>query len=245
MTSLTVARRAPNPERRFYLSMVSIVIATIVLGFARSFFLRPLFPGVHAPHEIWFYLHGVVFTAWLALLFSQAWLMSAGNPALHKRLGVAAYALVPLMIFMGLVGSLIAARRPGGFIDIPVPPLKFLIVPIYDIALFAGFAGSALLLRRRPQFHKRLMLLSTIALAEAGIARWPFEPYLSGGDASVWTLALFLLPMIAWDLYSQKRPHPATLIGALFLLTEAPLRNLIMESGSWLRFARWATGLLG
>jgi uncharacterized membrane protein YozB (DUF420 family) len=245
MTLSVAAIRAANPERRFYQAMILAILACIGLGFSRSFFLRPLFPGVHAPTEVWFYVHGVIFTLWLALLFTQASLIGNNNVALHQRLGVAAFGLVPLMIFMGLVGALIAARRPGGFIDIPAPPLEFLIVPVADMLWFGALAGLALSYRREPQVHKRLILLASIALTEAGIARWPFEPYVSSPPFAFWTKILLLLPLIGWDLYSRKRLHPVTLWGGLFLISEGPVREFISHTTLWLAFAKWSTGLLG
>ena len=244
MSISAIESRASNPERRFYQGMVIAVIAMIVLGFARSFFLRPFFPGVHAPSEIYFYLHGVVFTLWLALLFTQVTLVGAGNVALHRKLGVTGFVLVPLMIVLGAVGGAIAAHRPGGFIDIPTPPLEFLVVPYADLVVFGGFALSALFLRAYPQAHKRLMLLAVIAIAEAGIARWPFEPYTSTPPLAMWTTAALVIPLIVWDFYSRRRIHPATAIGALVLVAEGPVRDAISHTVWWLSFAKWATGLV-
>jgi len=245
MAIAMAAPRAANPERRFYRLMILALIVSVALGFSRSFLLRPFFPGVHAPAEPFFYIHGSVFTAWLALLFAQASLIGARNVALHRRLGVAGFVMVPLMVVLGTVGGLIAARRPGGFIDIPLPPLEFLVVPLAGMALFAGLAGAGLLLRHNPQAHKRLMLLATIAIAEAGIARWPFEPYISVPPVAFWTTAAFVLPMVFWDLYSQRRIHPATLVGGVLIAASGPLREALSHTASWLAFAKWATGLLG
>jgi uncharacterized membrane protein YozB (DUF420 family) len=244
MSMSVAAGRAAISERRFYQWMVYAVVAMIVLGFARSFFLRPFFPGVHAPTEVFFYLHGAVFTLWLALLLTQVSLVSAGNIALHRRLGVAGFVIVPLMIALGAIAGVIAAHRPGGFIDIPAPPLEFLVVPYADIVAFGGFAGAALLLRGTPQAHKRLMLLAVIAIAEAGIARWPFEPYLSTPSAPMWTTAALVIPMIAWDFYSRRRIHPATAIGAIVLVAEGPVRDAISHTAWWLSFAKWATAFV-
>ena len=47
------------------------------------------------------------------------------------------------------MGSLIAAARPSGFIDIPMPPLQFLVVPFNLIVLFAVFVTLAILNRGR------------------------------------------------------------------------------------------------
>ena len=236
--------RASNSERRFYQGMVIVVIAMIALGFARSFILRPLFPGVHAPKELFFYLHGIVFTLWLALLFTQVSLVGAGNIALHRRLGVAGFVLLPLMFVVGAIGGVIAAHRPGGFIDIATPPLEFLVVPYADLVVFSGFAAAALLLRTRPQAHKRLMLLAAIAISEVGIARWPFEPYVSVPAAAMWTTAALVVPLLIWDFYSRRSIHPATAIGALVLVAEGPVRDAISHTGWWLAFAKWATSFV-
>jgi uncharacterized membrane protein YozB (DUF420 family) len=238
------AGRAVNLERRSYMAMVLAILACVVLGFSRSFFLRPFFPGVHAPAEPYFYVHGAVFTLWLGLFFTQVTLIGSRNARLHMRLGVAAYALVPLMVVLGSIGALIAARRPGGFIDVPVPPLQFLIVPLYELALFAVFAGLGLAWRKTPQTHKRLMLLASIALLEAAMARWQFEPYLSSPAAAFWTQCAFLLPMIGWDFHSRGRVHPVTLWGGLLLVSSGPLRDAISHTGAWMSFAKWATGLV-
>jgi len=225
--------------------MTVVIVAAVVLGFSRSFFLRPLFPGVHAPTEIFFYIHGTVFALWLALLATQASLVNAGNVALHRTLGIAGFVMVPLMVVLGLIAGAIAAHRPGGFIDIPVPPLQFLIVPYVGIALFAIFTGTGLALRGHPMAHKRLMLLGTIVIAEAGIARWPFEPYISVPPLATWTTAALVLPIAIWDFYSTRRIHPATAFGAVVLFADGPVRDWISHTAPWLAFAKWATGLVG
>ena len=205
MAVALAAGRSADPERRFYQAMVIAIIASILLGFAQSFFLRPLFPAKHAPGEAWFYIHGVLFTGWLALFCAQVTLIGSNRVALHRQLGVAGYVFIPLMLFMGLVGTLIAARRPGGFFDVTVPPLEFMVVPIYELLLFALFAALALVWRKTPQTHKRFMLLAAISLVEAGTARWPFEPFTTIPAVAFWTQAAFLIPLVGWDLYSRKK----------------------------------------
>lgn len=243
MTMSVTADRSTNPERRFFQWMVIAVTMAVALGFSRSFLLRPLFPTVHAPKEIFFYVHGLVFVLWFVLLVTQASLVSAGNVALHRMLGVSAYVLMPMMIVLGTIGGAIAAHRPGGFIDIPVPPLEFLIVPYAGLLLFGLFIGAALLLRGNPPAHKRLMLIGTFVIAEAGIARWPFEPYISVPPLAMFTAAAFVIPIAIWDLYSRRNIHPATVIGAVVLFAEGPVREMISHTAPWLAFAKWAADL--
>ncbi|MGZ5988056.1 MAG: hypothetical protein ACXWLZ_03290 [Rhizomicrobium sp.] len=59
----------------------------------------------------------------------------------------------------------------------------------------------------------------------------------------MWTTVALVLPLVAWDLYSRKRIHPATAIGAVALLVEGPLREMISHTHAWLAFAKWASDL--
>jgi hypothetical protein len=110
----------------------------------------------------------------LLLLLTQTSLVTAGRVDLHRRLGPLGAGLALAMLVVGTVASLMAAGRPTGFIDVPVPPLQFLAVPLADLVLFGAFVAFGLVNRRVPQSHKRYMLLASIALVEAAVARWPF-----------------------------------------------------------------------
>jgi len=245
MTITMSAGRSAGAERTFYLAVIAAMIGCVLLGFARSFFLRPLFPGFAAPPETFFYVHGAVFVGWMALLAVQASLVAADNVAMHMRLGALAYGLVPLMIAIGVVGSFIAARRPGGFFGVSTPPLQFLTTTLGDIAMFAGFAIAALIRRRQPQTHKRLMLLTGIVMMEPTIGRWPFDVIVDWAPAALVLKLVFLIPLALWDIASLRRIHAVTLTGAFVLVSEGLLRDPLGATPQWLAFARWAAGLFG
>jgi len=77
------------------------------------------------------------------------------------------------VVILGIWGSLIAARRPTGFIDVPVSPLQFLVIPLSLLLLFSIFVILAILRRRDAQMHKRCMVLASLSLVEAAVGRWP------------------------------------------------------------------------
>jgi hypothetical protein len=233
-------------ERRFYTGMTLAMLVTVFVGFARSFFLRPLFPTWPSPHEGIFYVHGAFFTAWMVLLVVQARLVAAGRTDLHRRLGRWGVVLAVGMVVVGILGALIAARRPTGFVGIPVPALQFLAVPFFDMLIFSSFVAMAIARRGEPQAHKRWMLLASIELLTAAIARWPVVMSAGVGIPLFFGLTdLFLVPIVIWDLVSRGRVHSATLWGGLLLIASQPLRLVISGTAAWLAFARWATGLLG
>lgn len=247
-------RRAWPAERAFYLGMTAAMAAALLLGFSRSFFLRPLFPefaAAHAPAERYFYLvHAPIFTLWFVLLMVQPGLVAAGRVRLHRRLGWFGAVVAALVVVAGLLAGLIAARRPAGFIDVPVPPLQFLLHVVALLALFGGFVAMAVVTRRDPQSHKRWMLLASINLVEAAVVRWPFDamaaelpaPGYMGKDL---VLFLFLAAMIAWDLRSRRSIHRATLAGGMAIVLAPAVVALLWETRGWLAVAGWAVGLLG
>jgi hypothetical protein len=242
-TAIVVETRRPA-GRRFYLGMALAMLATVFVGFARSFFLRPLFPDWHSPSEAIFYVHGTAFTAWIVLLVAQTSMVAGGRIDLHRRTGPFGVALAVAMVVLGTLGALIAARRPTGFTDVPIPPLQFLSIPIFDVVLFATFVGLAAAMRRNAETHKRLMLLATINLITAAIARWP--GVLSAGPVAFFGVTdLFIVAIGVWDFRTRGRLHPVTLWGGLAIIASQPLRLVVSGTEGWLAFARWATGLLG
>jgi uncharacterized membrane protein YozB (DUF420 family) len=229
------------PERRFYTGMAIAMMLAVFVGFSRSFFLRPLFPAWPSPSEPIFYVHGAVFTAWCVLFLVQTSLVGAGRTAQHRKLGAAGAVLAATMVVLGVHASLVAARRPSGFVGVDAPPLVFLLIPIADMVVFAAFVSLAVLKRRDPQAHKRYMLLASTSLMTAAVGRWPgviTAPPLVGLLVS----DLFLAALAAWDVKSRGRLHPVTLWGGMALVLSQPLRLWLCETQAWLAFARWATG---
>jgi hypothetical protein len=231
-------------EHRFYLVTTLAMLLAVVIGFSRSFFLRPLFPGWPSPSEPFFYVHGVLFAAWCVLLAGQAALVSGGRTPLHRTVGWYGAGLATAMVATGTYAALLAANRPTGFTGIPVPPLQFLAVPGFDIVLFSAFVALAVVKRRDAQVHKRLMLLATVNLLAAAFARWPLV-YAAGNPVLYFGLAdLFIVAMAIRDLRTRGRLHPVVLWGGLTIIASQPLRLAVSGTPAWLVFASWAAGLV-
>lgn len=232
--------------------MALALLAAVLLGFSRSYFLGPWFPEIVAlapPEPFFFVIHGTTFTAWMLMLVAQALLVANRQVALHRTIGWFGAVLAVAVLVVGTLGSLIAAGRPGGFKGAPVPPLEFLAIPLGDMALFGSFALLAVLRRADSQRHKRYMLLATIGLMGAAVVRWPFpvmvaEIFGPGFTVTDLGVDLFLVPMAAWDLASRGRLHRVTLIGGLVTVASQPLRYALSQTDAWRAFAAWAVGLL-
>ena len=224
--------------RRFYVGVAIAVLITVFLGFSRSYFLKAYYGTPELSLHV--HIHGLVFTSWVLLFLAQTTLVAAGRTDLHRKLGVGGAVLAALLLVMGTTTAILRVKG-GGSSPIPgVPPLSFLAVPLVDMVVFALLIGAGLVLRNRPDTHKRLMTLGTIALTSAPIARLPFV--LPVGPPAFFGLTdLFIVAMLVYDLATRRKVHPATIWGGLVILASQPLRLMISGTRAWLAFAGWLT----
>ena len=161
---------------------------------------------------------------------------------LHRRLGIAGAVLAALMIVVGTLTALHAVVR--GVAPVGVDPRRFLIVPLVALLIFGLLFVAAIRARHRPQIHKRLILLATMALLPPALARWVIT-YLGFGPPVVLALStLFVVPLVVWDLRTLGRLHAATLWGGLLVIGSIPLRLAIGRTGGWLVLADWLVGFV-
>ena len=118
------------------------------------------------------HVHGVLMTAWVVLFVTQVWLVSSKRIRLHQRLGYAGIGLGSLIVVVGFVTALRAARYGAASTPSEVSPLAFLAVPLFDLVMFVALFGAAIYYRRRPAEHKRLMLLTAVNFLPPAIARY-------------------------------------------------------------------------
>jgi hypothetical protein len=233
-------QRPLNRDRLFFSGMALLILGIVIVGIAPKFYFEALFPGRPAPAERFFYLKGVIFSAWFLLLPVQCGLIASRRVALHRTLGLAGAGIAVLMVISGIWGALIAAGRPGGFIAVSAPPLMFLVEPLFDIVTFASLVGLALIWRRDAASHKRLMLLGSLAMVDAAAARLPFVPAVHPILGPVAMVVILVLALAAYDLSAKGRPHPITLWAGGALILSFPLRLWIGASATWQHVAATA-----
>jgi len=223
-------------ERFFFFSITALIFAAVFYGFGSEYmqFRAEYFPFP----SLLVYIHAALFFSWMLLLLAQASLVSAGRVAWHRRLGVAGLFLLCCMPIVGAltVTAAVAHNRfPPGFDG----PWVFYYDSIASLLAFAGLAYVALRYRNSPQTHKRLILLATLVIGEAGIFRWPVRWIHEMSHGVTMVTYFFLLLIVAYDFCSRRKIHPATLWGGLFLILYEETQNLIGHSQAWHRVASW------
>jgi hypothetical protein len=228
-------------ERWFYIGMSIALVITVFAGFAPTYYLRPYFNT--APLMPLLHLHGFVFTSWLVLFVTQTTLVAAHRTDIHRRLGVAGGVIAVLMVLLGVTTALVRAKQ--GATPLPgISPLSFLVVPLGDMFVFPILVGAGFYFRRRPDVHKRLMLLATISILAAAIARLPFAIMRAGPPAFFGLTDVFVVACVLYDLVTLRRIHRATALAGLFIVASQPLRLMLGGTHAWLSFAAWLVGLV-
>lgn len=239
-----VQHSAPRPrsfDNRFFIVSLIVILFAIVIGFGPTFYLKPFFntPPIARP-IIW--VHGLVMAAWIALLGFQIYFVSARNVRQHQRLGIFGVGLAVVVFVSGLLTAVSAAKYGTAAAPPNVDPLEFLIVPFGDMIVFAILFAAAVYYRRKPKYHKRLILLTMIGFIPPAIARFPgdltasFGPLWFFGVPTVLTVAL-----IALDARRNRQLNKVFLFAGIFLILSMWLRLPISTTSAWLDFAAWLT----
>jgi FtsH-binding integral membrane protein len=219
-------------DRLFFTGMAAAAALMLFLGFSPSYFLRSAELPALTPL---YHVHGALFTAWIFLLVAQTALVAGHRTDIHRSLGVVGAVLAAAVFIAGVTVSVETLRRDGG--PPGGDPRTFFAIPIGDIIVFGALVTAAILERRRSETHKRLMLLATISLLTAAVARF-FREFGVGGPLPLFLgTDVFVLAVVAYDLISRGRVLPATLWGAAMVVVFKPLLLALSFTPPWLAFA--------
>jgi hypothetical protein len=180
---------APNRARLFYSGAAALLLLLMFLGFQQFFLHGKAYPNreLAPPIRTLLILHGIGMSAWMLLFLAQPLLIAVGNRRIHMMLGkigaVLAACIIVLGFRLGIESTLIS---PPDMRIWGLAPKQFMAVPIISIMIFAGFVVFAVLKRQRPEIHRPMMLLATLAAMSAPISRIDFLNALYHG--AVWEI---------------------------------------------------------
>jgi hypothetical protein len=176
------------------------------------------------------HLHGMAMTAWLGLLVVQATLADRGTVAVHRRLGWASAVMVPLILVAGSAACVTGLRLHA------VPPFftpaYFLALVHVELITFAVLVGCAVAMRGEREWHRRLIIASTIVIMEPALGRLLPMPLLGGWAEWLAMLVQFVPVAILarHDRQSIGAIHPATKVAVLAVVGSHVLFTLLGAS---------------
>lgn len=236
--STTVRRSAMVFEHTYFVSAAVAIAAIIFAGFARSYFLRAWFETGALPPLV--HVHGLLMTSWIVLFLVQTLLIARHRTALHRGLGALGVLLALLIVVIGMITLVAAATREVSANPRSPPATFFLMLLCFDtvnLLVFAALVTGAVLLRRRGDWHKRLMLLATASLLGPAIARLPLSFFHDNIHALLALDACILLCAIV-DTARHRRLHPVFAWGAPSILVIFHVAYAVAVTPAWVRLAR-------
>lgn len=201
-------------DRYFYFAMSLLIAATVVWGFSHTVNQSLFHASPPRPLILWF--HGAAFSGWVAFFIFQSSLVRTRNVKVHRFFGWFGAALAAIMVPLGVTISIVMGR-----FDIyrlhETDVRSFLIVPLYDMVVFAILIGLAITWRKTPDLHRRLIFIATCCLLDAAFGR---IDYLFDHNLLFPCMDAVIALGIARDLLVDRRIHRVYLT-ALPLLAAA------------------------
>jgi hypothetical protein len=229
-------------ERIFYSGMAILLCVCVFIGFSPTYFQAGMIRAP-LPSPI-LHIHGAVFTLWMLLFVVQAALISARRVQWHRSFGIVAFCLPPVMIVLGVMAAIDALHRGVriGTLDTAASAA----IPLIGIAGFAIVIYASWRARRRPDAHKRLVLIATVSLVGAAFGRFPWARIgLPPAAGAVTGIGILLLILILYELISIRRIHRSTMWAAPLVFASIALAVPIGMTPAWRGFAALLNRTIG
>jgi hypothetical protein len=225
---------ARDRATRFYGGYALVGLAVVALGFSTTYFLPIARRTFAAP---WFvHLHGLASLCWILFVISQSHLVRTTRTPTHRRLGQFALPMAVLIWASGIATQRWATER-----DLPelgTAATSSLVGTVSGLTLFLILVIAGLALRRRPDWHKRLMLLATIHVLWPAFFRLrhllPMVPKPEISLALILAYSPILIAAVR-DKMRYGKVHPVWLFIGTALFVEQSLEVATFDSPLWQR----------
>ncbi len=246
--------RAGAIDRWIYVITAASFIVITLTGFIPDSLkkIAAVQAGERPPFPLILHLHAILMGTFLTLLFAQTTLMAMGRGDLHRRLGVAAFAVAAALVVVGVILVPTMYHYLWHAAQTAPPETReklqklvlrrdnILLLQLRIGLLFPLFLLIGLRARGRDAgLHKRMMILATAIPLGASIDRITWLP--TTLPVSVLSTDLYILlavsPMFLWDLARNRTVHPAYLIWLGVYLPVSLAVYGLWSSGWWYSIA--------
>jgi uncharacterized membrane protein YozB (DUF420 family) len=221
----------------------SLVAGTIALLLLAVFAFWPTYLSKpFSEAGVYIHIHATCGLAWLALLGTQALLISRKQTAAHRAVGRLSFVLAPLFV----VSSVLLAHHRFSRMDAETfqDQAYTLYLPLSAAALFACAHALALLYRRNFAIHSRFMACTALLLVDPVLGRflafhvvelpefWHYQVITFGAE-------LAILSTLLGTVSSSTPNRAAFLRFAGAYATVLLLWFILPASAQWASFASW------
>ena len=234
---------ARDRATRFYVGFGLVGLLVVALGFGVTY-VMPMARGLFSAP--WFvHVHGASALGWILLFIAQASLVRGRRTPLHRSVGPFLFPLALLVWASGIATAVWAAQR-----DLPelgTEATSSLAGTFTGLSLFLSLVVAAVAARRRPDWHKRLVMLATVQVLWPAFFRlrhWlPDVP-----NPDIWfALVLAYSPILvaaARDQWRYGRIHRVWLFVGPALVIEQSVEFAYFDQGPMRSFGQYLFGAL-
>jgi hypothetical protein len=232
-------------------ALVWLALFWIYVGVGFGFDLRNYFHE-HPPVPGIVHVHAIATTLWLLTATALVLMVETGNVRFHRRIGwfAAGYAALILIIapWSELSWQALNLHTPGA-----LPP-EFLSIAFSGVFCMAVLLPSGVLMRRNSAAHRRVLILATICISDAGFSRL-MSLFLPAPTTFIGTYLFYeggnvmlILLMFLWD-WKQNRIMKQFLWGAGLVVAVGLVATGLYFNDTWRAISRawlesWARHML-
>lgn len=222
-----------------YTAIGVIGIAAILIGFSKTFIIPVANSSFQAPLII--YIHGFFAFSWVVLFLFQAYLIKAEKWNTHMTMGVLGTLIaVGVAVTIPFAGAYQVQKDTAQ--GVGDGAVSAIVGTLTAALMFISLVFAALHYRKRPDVHKRLMLLATITVLWPAWFRFrhffPSVPNPEIWFALVLADSLIIVAWI-WDKLKNGRIDPTLLYVGSFVIVEQSFEALTYDSEPWRAVARY------
>ncbi|HEV7716963.1 MAG TPA: hypothetical protein VGO53_15295 [Steroidobacteraceae bacterium] len=243
-----------SETRRFHVWMGGVFVLIAFGGFTPSYWSRVAQGTFHQPPVI--HIHGILLFTWALFYLVQTSLVASGRSNTHRAWGLAGISLFSVVI-CSIVAAKITTMRLDELHGFGDDSRRFSAVTFLGLPLMIGLFAAAISQTRRPEVHKRLMLVLMAGLmtpASARVFLFLLAPpgALDGGPPPPWVSIppavvgiLLVIAAMVYDWRTRGRPHKVYVYGVLLLALQPVLAVLIASTPAWMTAANFLQHLAG
>jgi hypothetical protein len=224
-------------------------------------YLVPVASGTFGEPTI-LHLHALFSFAWIGLFVLQSWLVARGRVVRHQAIGLGGIALATATFITGVIIA-IKAMNAGIVAGNGQSARVFAIFPLTIIATFAGLVTAAIANVKRPEYHKRLMLMATLSIMPPALGRiigmaatqsilaprlFGVAPPSALAAAAIGTITgvaadLLIVAAMVYEWRKKGRPHRVYWIAGGIIVAVHVLRIPMSTTGAWTGFTQMLSSL--
>ena len=220
-------------DRYFYFGMSLLILVLVTVMFSTTVPARLFHPKIAPPSIVW--VHGAVFYGWVLFFILQSGLVKIRKTYWHRTMGWFGVALGVAIAGLGVSTTIVMHRFEFLTLHQGQDAIGSISIPLWDMACFAVVFSQAILLRKKLEYHRRLMLIASCVLTAAAWGRLP-ESVLPG----FWFYAgvdLLIVMGAARDLLVNRTIHRVYLIALPLFIAGQIAISQITYTEWWTRFA--------